>query len=214
MVAAAGVASCSALCQAVQAICCSTKCLDVTHGTTQACTTSDVQCSRHATKSNALTFYNVLLHVCNHMCSSSCMGDEQTPTRNNVWHMHVLYSAVVLPDRGTRLAIPVALMGACPIPLHLLAFLGHSKVQTNARQGPAPCPLCWQSQAGWCSRVKLRLTVWRPKKVFELKRFNSHKWGCTRVGHLHSNSSTSTTVCLCPRRRLCGLPMFPLPKQR
>ncbi len=76
------------------------------------------------------------------------MGDERTLTRNNVWHMHVLYSAAVLPDRGTRLAVPVALMGARPIPLHLLTFLGHSKVQTNARQGPATRPLCW-SESSW-----------------------------------------------------------------
>jgi len=153
--------------QAVQAICCSTKSLDMTtYDTSQACKTSNVQCSRHATKSKALTFYSVLLHVCNHVCSSSCMEDEQTLTRNNVRHMHVLYSAAVLPDRGTRLAVPVALMRACPIPLHLLALLGHAKVKTNARQGPAPCPLCW-SQSSWLvQQSKTRLTAWQQKNRF------------------------------------------------
>lgn len=145
---------CSALCQAVQAVCCRTQCVEVTtDGTPRACTTTNVRSFCCGAKSNALTFYSVLLHVCNHTCSSSCMKDEQTPTRNNVWHMHVLHGAAVLPDRGARLAVPVALMGACPIPLHLLASLGHSKVKTNARQRPAPCPLCWQNRAGWRSRV-------------------------------------------------------------
>lgn len=151
-IAAAGAAKSG---KAVQAICCSTKSLDVTtHGTTHACTTSTSNVPVTLPEAMKLTFCSVVLYFCNHTCSSLCMRDRQTPTRNNVWHMHVLHSAAVLPDGGPRLAVPVALMGARPIPLHLLALLGHSKVKTNARQGPAPCPLCRSSQAGWCGTIR------------------------------------------------------------
>ena len=58
-------------------------------------------------------------------------------TRDNVGHMHVLHSAAVLPDWGSRFAVPVALVGPRSVPLDLAPLLGHPKVQPNARQGPA-----------------------------------------------------------------------------
>lgn len=66
------------------------------------------------------------------------MIEHEALTGDNVRHMHVLHSAAVLPDRGARFAVPVALVGAGPIPVHLLTPLAHSKMETNARQRPAP----------------------------------------------------------------------------
>lgn len=59
-------------------------------------------------------------------------------TWHDVGHMHVPDGGAVLAGRGSRLAVPVALMRPRPVPLHLLTALGHAKVEADARQRPAP----------------------------------------------------------------------------
>ena len=69
--------------------------------------------------------------------------------------MHVLYSAAVLPDGCSGFAVPIALMRPSPVPVHTLTPLGHTKVQANARQGPAFANI--QFSRGWiCKQCLLQ----------------------------------------------------------